>query len=358
MGGLALDDCPVPDDALLGEWGGGVDLALSSFALTRSVLPSMVLAGVDTALRTALRFALQRGVYGRPVLRNPQARASLAGSFADLLVCDSLALTATRAAHLYPEAAGGYAAAVKYLLPILLSDTVHDLSVLLGSNLYVKEGEFGVFQKHVRDLPITSLGHSGTAACHSTIIPRLPVLADRSWLREPPPAPGLFHLRGDLPEPDPRRIGRTADHDPLLAELAHGTALLADLPDERHPAAPALAAVLDAELRELRDACRAMADHGRTGLATPRSYGLADRYTLLLAAASCLGVWRHHRDRDDFLGRPGWLVLALQRICRRLVPGLTDRAAPEDETLTELLRRYREGGSLDLYDTPTAARGE
>ncbi|MFF9908899.1 acyl-CoA dehydrogenase, partial [Streptomyces olivaceus] len=158
MTGLEFTHCPVPGDSLLGQEGDGVELALRSFAFTRSVLPSMVLGGADTALRTALRFAAARGVGGRPVERNPQARRTLAGAFTDLLICDSLALAGTRAAGLGLGITGVYAAATKYLLPILLHDCVHELSVLLGSSIYVRDGEFGIFQKHVRDLPVTSLG--------------------------------------------------------------------------------------------------------------------------------------------------------------------------------------------------------
>nr|WP_063771899.1 acyl-CoA dehydrogenase family protein [Kitasatospora mediocidica] len=361
MSGIAFDDCPVPPEALLGELGDGVGLALSSFQLTRSVLPSMVLAGCDTALRTALRFALERGVHGRPVMRNPQARASLSGAFADLLVCDALALAATRAVHLYPEATGVYAAATKYLLPILLSDTVYDLSVLLGSSLYVREGEFGIFQKHVRDLPITSLGHSGTAACQSTIIPRLPVLAARAWPAQPPAEPALFRLRDDLPRLDPQRLGTAGSGDPLAAELAAAAERLeqAEAGGEYRDLLRVLTRTLVGELRELREVCRGMSAQDRYGLANPRSYALADRYTLLLAAASCLGVWWHQQDsvQDAFLARPAWLVTALLRICRRLGVGLPDRAAgADDQMVEELLRRYHQGGSFDLYDSQTSAR--
>lgn len=361
MSGIAFDDCPVPPEALLGELGDGVGLALSSFQLTRSVLPSMVLAGCDTALRTALRFALERGVHGRPVMRNPQARASLSGAFADLLVCDSLALTSTRGVHLYPEATGVYAAATKYLLPILLSDTVYDLSVLLGSSLYVREGEYGIFQKHVRDLPITSLGHSGTAACQSTIIPRLPVLAGGAWFAEAPAEPALFRLREDLPRLDTGRLGRAGNSDPLAAELACSAERFDRLgaTSEYRDLLRVLTRTLVEELRELQHVCRGMSAHDRNGLANPRSYALADRYTLLLAAASCLGVWWHQQgsEQDAFLGRPAWLVTALLRICRRLGVGLPDRAAgADDQMVDELMRRHREGGSFDLYDSPTAAR--
>jgi len=357
MGGLGLTDCAVPEGALLGRWGGGVELALSSFQLTRSVLPSMVLAGADTLLRTTTRFAVERGVRGRPGVLNPLARASLVGAFLDLLICDSLALTSTRAAHLYPEATQVYASATKYLLPIVLTDTSYDLSVLLGSNVYLRDGEFGIFQKHVRDLPVTSLGHSGAAACQSTIIPQLPGLAAR-WFAGPAPEATLFRPGDGLPPLDHDRLRPVAAaYDPLAAELvAAGGEPWPDGPaGEYGELLRTLVSDLTEHLAELQDACRSLSLQGRS-VANPRSYALVDRYTLMLAVASCLGVWRHGTGgSDDFLADPVWLLAALFRLGRRLGLNLPQQPKGlEEPVFQELLARYHDGSSLDLYRTPAA----
>ncbi|EPH39678.1 hypothetical protein STRAU_7254 [Streptomyces aurantiacus JA 4570] len=357
MTGLEFTHCPVPEDSLLGQEGDGVELALRSFAFTRSILPSMVLGGADTALRTALRFAAARGVGGRPVERNPQARRTLSGAFTDLLICDSLALAATRAAGLGLGITGVYAAAAKYLLPILLHDCVHELSVLLGSSIYVRDGEFGIFQKHVRDLPVTSLGHAGAAAALSTISPELSALARRSWLTDAPGEPALFTPRADLPALDFRRLGTFATHDVLCAELAAAESCDHSGAGEHAAVLRPLLGHLAGELRRLREACAALAPLSRHSLANPHTYALADRYTLVLAAAACLGVWRHQQgSTDDFLARPEWLVTALLRICTRLGIGTPATApGPEAEVFTELSRRFTHASSFDLYDTPLAA---
>ncbi|MFD9074671.1 acyl-CoA dehydrogenase [Streptomyces lasiicapitis] len=357
MTGLEFTDCPVPEDSLLGEEGEGVELALRSFAFTRSVLPSMVLGGADTALRTALRFADLHGVGGRPVGRNPQARRTLAGAFTDLLICDSLALASTRAAGLALGITGVYAAATKYLLPILLHDAVHELSVLLGSRIYVRDGEFGIFQKHVRDLPVTSLGHAGAAAALSTISPELSALARRSWLTSAPGDAALFTLREDLPALDFTRLGTPAAADVLCAELAAAQSLDTAAAGEHAALLHTLAGRLTGELRRLREACAALAPLSRHSLANPHTYALADRYTLLLAAAACLGVWRHQQgSADTFLAAPHWLITALLRICTRLGLGTPAHApGPEAEVFTELTRRFTQASSFDLYDTPLAA---
>ncbi|MFD9130089.1 acyl-CoA dehydrogenase [Kitasatospora sp. NPDC059571] len=360
IGGFDFRDCPVPADALVGAAGDGVETALRSFQITRSAVPGMVLAGADTALRTVVGFAAGRRLYGRHALDIPHARAALAGAFTDLLICDSLSLAGTRAVHLLPEQTSVYAAAVKYLVPKVLNETMYDVSIVLGANSYVREGDFGIFQKHVRDIPMTSLGHAGSAACQATIIPQLPRLARRSWPGGGEPAPdALFRLHEDLPPLDTDRLVLAAGQDGLVGSLLAGADRLAgpDGPDAASYGTElrALAAGLTAELRRLQEECDQLRPQDRTTLANPHAYALADRYALVLAAAACLGVWQQQRGTDAFLADPAWLVAALLRITRRLglpVPdGVTD---PADHMLHELLARHEGRRSLDLYDTPLA----
>ncbi|MQY11666.1 hypothetical protein SRB5_17850 [Streptomyces sp. RB5] len=360
LGGVEFTDCPVPQSALVGEVGGGVELALRSFQITRSVVPSMVLGGGDTALRTAVGFALDRRLYNRAVLEIPHVRATLVGAFTDLLISDCLALAATRAVHLLPGQTSVYAAAVKYLLPKLLTEATYDLSIVLGANFYVRGGDYGAFQKHVRDLPMISLGHAGTAACQATIIPQLPRLARRAWSGGAGAPYALFRTRDPLPALRPELLVLASDGDALADSLVGAGETVRELARERAPeyadALGALAGQLEAELATLRAECLAMAPKDRTVLASPRSYALADRYALLLAGAACLGVWRSHRgDEGGFLTEPGWVAAAAARLVRRLgrpLPALPD--GWEDRLLDEVLDRYHGPRSYDLYDTPIA----
>ncbi|NUK74084.1 acyl-CoA dehydrogenase [Streptomyces lunaelactis] len=358
--GVEFTDCPLPADALVGKLGDGVELALRSFQITRSVLPSMILGGGDTALRTAVGFALDRKLYHRSVLEIPHARATIVGAFTDLLISDGLALAATRAVHLVPEATSVYAAAVKYLLPKLLTETAYDLSIVLGANFYVRNGAYGAFQKHVRDLPMISLGHAGTAACQATIIPQLPRLARTAWFTGKGAPEGLFRIRDGLPPLDPARLVLVAGSDALIASLEGAAESIAGTEGRRAgeytEALTTLAAALEDELRSLQAECRDMAPKDRTVLASPKAYAIADRYTLLLAGAACLGVWRHQDPDDDpFLASPAWLAAALTRLVKRLghpLPKLPD--GWENKLLNEVLNRYHEARSYDLYDTPIA----
>ncbi|MGW0560032.1 acyl-CoA dehydrogenase family protein [Streptomyces sp. NPDC003016] len=353
--GLDFTDTRVPASALVGETGKGVELALKAFQITRSAVPGMALGAADTSLRTVVRFALGRQLYRKSVMEIPHARATLSGAFLDLLICDSLSLAATRAVHLLPEETSVYAAAAKYLVPKVLNDAMHELSIVLGARFYVREGEFGIFQKHLRDLPVLSLGHAGSAACQATIIPQLSRLARRAWFSGDPAPDALFQPRGDLPDVPFDRLTLASGRDGLSASLVAAVdELPSGSPQER--AVHGFALKMMDELRQLQEASLTLAPENRTALASPATFALADRYAVLLAAASVIGVWRQAAGGDDpFLADPAWLAAALHRLARRL--GQQPPALPESvdaRVHEEVLRRFHRRSSYDLYDTPLA----
>lgn len=356
ISGLEFHDCPVPGEALIGAPGDGVASSLRSFQITRGVVPGMVFAGADSALRTVVGFTLAHRDARRRVLDVPRFRAVLAGAFTDLLICDSLALAGTRAVHLLPEDTSVSSAVVQYLLPKVLIEALYDVSVVLGADSFGDSGGgHGAFYKHVRDLPVTTLGHTGSAACLATIIPQLSRLAARSWASDQDAAPPeLFQPHSGLPPLQPARLSLAADRDPLAASLLAGSVWLANergATDLR--AARGLVAELVRELRWLQGECAGLSPRDFKALAHPHAYALADRYALVLAGAACLGVWREAGDAS-FLADPAWLAMALGRIIRRLGrPAPNDQERP-DVVFHELLDRYRGNRSFDLYDTALA----
>lgn len=142
--------------------------------------------------------------------------------------------------------------------------------------------------------------------------------------------------------------------DSVLAMLPAGYDLLRDDPD----LGPLCAGLVD-ELRLLKTGCERLAPRDRTPLAGPNGFELAERYTLLLAAAACLGVWLHQRDEPQPFPRDSaWLTLALRRLTSRLghpLPPGTARA--EQAVFAELVRRERENRSFDLSARPFAPTG-
>ncbi|MER5177946.1 acyl-CoA dehydrogenase [Streptomyces sp. NPDC002896] len=341
--GLAFHDCPLPASALVGAEGRGGEVALRSFQVTRSALPGMAVGTVDHCLRTVLRFALERRLYRRQVVELPHAAAVLTGAFADLLLCDSMSLAAARTVQILPEQASVTAAAVKYLVPRLLAQSVREQSVVLGARFYVREGDHAVFGKHLRDLPVLSLGHAGPTACLATLVPQLRRLSSAHQL---PPPQDLFTPGTDtLPDLALDRLTLAATGDPLSGALTEAAARANDIPD---PLLGSLLRDLAADLEDVRRRGRTLPPADRTPLASPGAFALAGRYAHLLAASAAVGVWRS--AVGGFLADPAWLVAALHRTARRL--GLRTTGVPEPYATrlgTELLARYEESRPFDLY---------
>lgn len=346
LGGLEFTDCPLPASAIVGVPGDAMETVLRAFQVTRAVLPSAAIGSMDQQLRTVTGFAVGRRLYQRTVADLPHARSVLAGAFLDLLISDAFATTVCRGLHLLPRQTSVYAAAVKYLVPLLFQESAGSLSVVLGARAFLREGPYAVFQKHMRDLPVAALVHAGGTVCRATIIPQLPRLARRGWPAGEPAPDRLFQLAQDLPELDFTRLEVSAGRDdPLMATLTHATETL-----RADRLLGPLCAQLVAELQLLGQACEQLPPRDRTPLAGPGSFDLAKRYSLLLAAAACLGIWQFDRDNESrFLRDPGWLAAALGRLTARLGrPPIPEAAALLDPVFAELLRRYRENLAFDL----------
>ncbi|MFD5427838.1 acyl-CoA dehydrogenase family protein [Streptomyces sp. NPDC127084] len=363
FGGLAIEDCLVPESALVGGLGDGYELSLRSSLVIRGLIPSIVLSGADTALRTVAAFAVRPRNDGRSSLDVQHVRDVLTGAFLDLLLIDCLALVATRALHLLPKQMSVYAAAAAYLAPKLTAEAMDEMSAVLGEATFAEEGAYAMFQKQLRDLPVTSLGHAGSAGRQVSILPQLPFFAQHAWFADPEPPPGLFRLHEDLPPLDLAQPALLGDADPLAATLVASTDLFESIPLPRQGRDGGVLRFLSRafaiELDDLRKAFADVPQGDRRALASPHSLGLADRYTLVLAAAACLGVWREQQtagpEADRFLADTAWPSAALYRLCRRLGLALPDRpAAAEQRVLAEVLARLHGRRSYDLYASSLA----
>ncbi|MDG4860559.1 acyl-CoA dehydrogenase, partial [Streptomyces sp. T-3] len=355
--GARFVDCPVPADALLGPLGGGVATSELSFQVSRTLMASLVVAAVDTSLRTAVLVDCDQrpGLSAVAPTTPHNTAATLTGAFVNLLLYDSLAVVATRALQLRPAETSIYSAAIKSLLPKVLRDTMYTLTTVLGSQLYTRDGTVGVFQKHIRDVPIISLGHAGTAACHATIIPQLKRLARDSWFQEEEAPAGLFRPGAPLPPFAYGRLALASGRDSLSAALlATAGTVIGRNPVER--TLRALTEALVAELRDLRCRVLALEPLGPEGVKNPAWFALTDRYVLVLAAAAVLGVWRHSDGMTDpFLADPAWATAALHRIAGRL--GIRDIELPPEVNARvhqEVLARFADRHGFDLYNTPLA----
>lgn len=356
LGGFEIRDCQVPADRVLGTLGRGLEVALTSFQITRVALPGMFLGIVDSGLRTTVRYALGRRLYGRSVADLPLTRAVLADAFVDLLVCDCVTTVVARALHVLPRECSVATAAAKFLVPRIMIDAMNRLASVLGASFYLRRGEHAIFQKLLRDLPPASFGHLSRVAAQMTLLPQLPLLARRSWLVAEPAPASIFTLDGALPQlPFDGLALAAGGHDHLTAALVAAHDGLADCrasgtSRRDRQTLGELSARFVAELTALKTACGALAPHELAVSAPAESYELAARYAVVLAASACINIWWHNQERDGFLRDPAWLIAGLSRLAARLdaAPPPPPPADVGTRLFAELVARYETGTGFDL----------
>ncbi|MFF6779096.1 acyl-CoA dehydrogenase family protein [Streptomyces sp. NPDC012637] len=343
--GLAFDGDRPAAGRLLGAAGDGTRLAEHVFPLTRSAGLSMALGCADTALRTTTAFARSRRQRSPSSLHSSRTRTALVNAFTDLLVCDCLSLVATRATHVLPRESRTLGAVAKYLLPMILTETMDDLSIVLGSEAYAANGTYAIFQKTARDLPMLGLGSAGASASRAVLVAQLLRLPSLAGAGDEGELARLFRpFDAALPPCTVWENGLPAERDSLLGSLEESAG------HAEGPLAEA-AGVLVAQLGVLREGCAELAARPVGEQLGPRAYALADRYALLVAGAACLGVWRH-RPAGGFLADPDWAATALTRVAGRLDRSAVRMPAESaDHLLAELLHRFDDARSYDLYAT-------
>lgn len=231
LGGFDFRAHLVPENAVLGEPGSGLEHALKAFQITRTALPAMATGALDTALRIAVRHLSERKLYGGRAVELPHVRARLVRVYRDLLTAEAVSAVGLRMLHLAPRAGSASAPLVKFVVSGLLASALDAVADLLGAYSYLREGPTGLVQKLLRDIKVIGFGHIARAACQMSLLPQLPLLARRSWRTGTDEVPGLFDVDGDLPT---LRFDRFALHaggfDPVTATL-RGTPELTDLAD-------------------------------------------------------------------------------------------------------------------------------
>jgi hypothetical protein len=260
-----------------------------------------------------------------------------------------------------------YSAVVKFYVPQSLEESIERLSVVLGARHYLREGHWhGIFQKLLRDNVVVRY-HFNAALNLTTIGAHLRDLAQH---RAPGASPAdaasaaalqtrlasVFDLNHPLLDFDPDALSLyTRGRDDFLNGLELALEELRLLA-QRRPLAAALPQSLVAQVERVLEQRQAADDEqrelaSRLGSDYSRSAELfeqSERYCVLEAAACCIHMWLHNRERlGEFFERGDWLLLSLERLLRRLgqrrsvLPGEHEqRVAGEMERLFEEERMF------------------
>lgn len=322
ISGIGFRDCLVPDNAMLGAEGQGLELALKGFQITRTFCTALSLGVGDTALRLVTDFAVGRQLYGGAVVDLPHAREVLANAYLSQLIGECASLVAARGLHLYPARFATWSSVAKVQVASLVDHAGRQLASLLGARYYLREGHHeGVFQKILRDGAVVSVFDGSSIVCLDSLATLLPGMArDRGPVSAEHDYAPLYDLRRPLPTLPFQRVdlfGR--GRDPVTESLAHLIKRLRGIRANAAVSADTLrqlrkfTALIQADLLALvRDVLANPPRRGERN--TPAQFCRAERFCALHSAIACLGIWLFNRDHlGPFFAAGDWLVAALAR---------------------------------------------
>src|SRR6478672_8935238 len=160
-----LDDVRLPDDAILGEVGGGFKVAMSTLDGGRIGIAAQALGIARAALEDSLAYAQQRRTMGKPIAQHQAIQFKLADMATEI---DAARLLTLRAAWLKDQKLpyGKEAAMAKLYASDVANRAAREGIQIFGGNGYVTE--FPV-ERHFRDAKITEI-YEGTSEIQRLVI--------------------------------------------------------------------------------------------------------------------------------------------------------------------------------------------
>ncbi|MFG1742492.1 acyl-CoA dehydrogenase family protein [Micromonospora chalcea] len=318
ISGIVLDDAWVPETALVGARGTGLETVLRALQLTRITCAALSLGAADHALALVRRYLTDRRLYGRRLADVPYLRRGVGRLHAMLFLAEAVTALVTRAATAETEELGVLAPVLKAFVPALTDELIAGCGEQLGARAFLTGiPDYGRFQKVERDHRIVGIFDGSTPVNRNALINQFPQLA-RGWPGDPVDAArlrSLADLRIPVPELDPDRISLAAGRGCLpLRGLAAAVPAVraAGGPAARAEALLAATELLHTELAGYRP---------RPHDVEPAAYDLAHRYELCVAGASAVHLWLHnheHAGADPLWADGLWLDAALTWVLHRL----------------------------------------
>lgn len=367
ISGIRFENAVLSADALVGKEHHGLEYLFKTFQITRPLCSALSLGAADTALRLALRFALERRIYNNTVFSLPTASYELTRGFTDILICECLALFAARALQVLPEQMSLWSAITKYFVPTLLEETVRNCATILGARYYLREHYcYGIFQKIVRDIAIVSLFDGNTHLNLNIITSQLGQLTQYGKTEGVPSESEVLAnlervctLRSTMPDFDPGKLlmtnrgrdelqlGFFIAEERLDAQL-EGTGIPHVVATDLHFLIQRFAH----ERRNLEKVVRGLALKQEDMRVSVKGFTLSKTYCILHAAAVCYYMWLFNRSSlNDAFTSGEWLVLCLSRLLKMLSPQeeVLSLAAYETKASTDLVQFLHENRLFSLF---------
>lgn len=297
ISGVRFHNTPLPTSALVGKQGQGLEIMLCGFQLTRTLCTGLSCGAGESALRLALRYAMQRQVYSAPLIKLPNIRRRLAEATADVLIADVVGLFSCRAINVLPQQMSTISAVAKAFVPASIEDMVDGLVDVLGARAYLEDkSEFGHFGKLQRDCRLISLFDGNTVINLQALVVQLPTLARQRRRNGPQQeASSLLNKLFDLDEPlqalETQRLKLSSKgQDYIVQSLSSAVQRLGDATEipmtitQRQR----LKAQIEQLLSQLAQVDDFFLEHVPHKQISAQCFAMAERYTRIFAAACCI----------------------------------------------------------------------
>jgi acyl-CoA dehydrogenase len=167
LGELTFEDCFVPDDAVIGEVGGGFRIAMGSLTSGRLGIACACIGAADRMLELAVSYAKERQTFGKPLADRQAIQWMLADSATELAVSRALTYDTLRQVRAGADPAS--AASMCKLYSSEMVGRVADRAVQIHGGTGVIRGV--VVERMYRDIRHYRLGE-GTSEIHRMLIAR------------------------------------------------------------------------------------------------------------------------------------------------------------------------------------------
>ncbi|MGK7932296.1 MAG: acyl-CoA dehydrogenase family protein [Microcystaceae cyanobacterium] len=357
ISGIAFEDTPLSQEALIGEKGTGLDLTLQGFYVTRTMCAFLSLGAADTALRTAIRLTTTRQLYNQKVFDLSHPQRVLVNAFADILISDCVAISTARSLHVVPEQCSIWSAIAKTFVTKTIEKVIEDLSVVMGARFYLREGhDWGIFQKVYRDNGVISIFDGSSIVNLYALILQLRSLAKSRQKMKEKTAESLrsrletiFSLSQPLPPFNGNKLELfSRGNNDLLQGWGLGLDALNKLRVTTTVDSTIITHItrLTLALQEKLESLESQVDKFVPNTKHDESFESfeqAKKYCVLHAAAACLQMWLANRtELGTFFAQGEWLIVCLDRLLSSLEK--TEETVPEQYVTNmaqEIIQRHQ-----------------
>jgi butyryl-CoA dehydrogenase len=163
---LALDECEVPAENLLGEEGQGLKIALEALDGGRVGIAAQAVGIAQGALEEAVRYAKQRRAFGKTISEFQAIQWMLADMQTEIEAARALTYQAAWVREQHPERAGALASRAKLYASEMVNRVAYKAVQVHGSAGYSRESDV---ERMYRDARVISI-YEGTSEIQRTVI--------------------------------------------------------------------------------------------------------------------------------------------------------------------------------------------